>query len=166
MNREALQQLLIKHEGWRTKVYNDSRGIETVGVGFNLKAAGARALITSLGINYDLLYTGAIVLTNPQVQELFDHSTNFAIACAKSFIPGLYDLPEPVQQAAVDMAFNMGWTTFGSFRNFIKALNTFPPDFIAAVAAMRNSLWYKQVGERSIDDFNLVLSVVPQPPAA
>jgi lysozyme len=29
--------LLTKHEGYRTKLYKDTRGIETIGVGFNLR---------------------------------------------------------------------------------------------------------------------------------
>lgn len=161
MNREELQQLLINHEQWRNKVYLDSRGIATVGVGFNLKAAGARSLMTSLGINYDLVIGGAVTLTNPQVQELFDHSTNFAIACAKSYVPNLYNLPDPVQLVVVDMAFNMGWTTFGTFHHFISALNSTPPDFTGAAAAMRASLWFKQVGTRGVDDVNLMLMGVP-----
>jgi lysozyme len=167
MSREELQQLLIKHEGWRNRVYLDTKGLPTVGVGFNMKAAGAKALMGSLGIDYINVLSGASLLTNVQVQELFDKSTNYAIATANVLVPSFPNLPDPVQMAITDMAFNLGYTGLEGFENFIAALSKTPPDFSTAVTEMRNSLWARQLPVRSSDDINLVLSVIqsagPQP---
>ena len=41
------------HEGTRKCVYVDTTGHHTIGVGYNLDQAGARAMITSVGADFD-----------------------------------------------------------------------------------------------------------------
>src|SRR4051794_27594604 len=46
----GLQSYVQGHEGVRLYSYLDSKKIPTIGVGFNLKAPGAKASINSLGL--------------------------------------------------------------------------------------------------------------------
>ena len=55
---EKLYRQLEKHEGKRTKVYKDSRGISTIGIGFNLERAGAKKSIEALGLDYSKILGG------------------------------------------------------------------------------------------------------------
>lgn len=45
--------MIAESEGSRSCVYNDSLGIPTIGIGFNLKRSDAPTLIAGLGLSYD-----------------------------------------------------------------------------------------------------------------
>ena len=59
-----------KHEGVRSKKYIDSRGIPTVGVGFNLKRSDADQKLKSVGANPIKVKQGKQELTNNQIETL------------------------------------------------------------------------------------------------
>ena len=77
------RSMIANHEGKRKCVYKDSRGIPTIGIGYNLNNPGARAALAAVGANYDSIMSGASCLTDAQVMELFEPSYQSAVAGAK-----------------------------------------------------------------------------------
>ena len=111
-----LKDLLIKHEGKKAKVYYDTKGIATIGVGRNLE---------DVGLSEDeILY----LLENDIKRILND--------CWHEF-PWFGDLTEPRQYVVVDMIFNCGLAGFKQFRKFIAAVER--EDWIAASREIINS---------------------------
>lgn len=153
--------LVKKHEGWRNSVYTDTKGIKTIGVGFNLQAAGAEAAIAHVGADYAAVVAGAETLTSDQIQILYNRSLLTAEAQAYLALPqGKFaSLPPRAKSVVIDMLYNMGLTTFREFKNFIAALSQF--DYGAAATAMEASLWFREVGVRGTEDRDLILSCVP-----
>lgn len=63
-----------EEEGERLTSYNDSKGIRTVGVGFNLTRDDAREIITNLGYDYDKVFKGEESIHARDVDRLLDHT--------------------------------------------------------------------------------------------
>lgn len=105
-DRQALVNLLIRHEGLRLTVYTDSVGVPTIGVGRNLRDAG---------------------ISSDEAMVLLNHDLDAVIQDLSSFdwFVGLNPIR---QQAVVDLRFNLGATGFREFRNFIHdmAIGNFP----------------------------------------
>lgn len=59
-----IKTMITESEGKRSCVYNDSLGIPTIGIGFNLKRDDAKALIQKLGLNYNSVVDGKQCLTD------------------------------------------------------------------------------------------------------
>ena len=118
-----LRDLVALHEGRKKKAYKDSRGILTIGIGYNLEQSGARTVIEGMGIDYDKLCKKQIELTDLQIEVLFKATINSAIYNARRIFPNLLLFPDDVQHVIIDMVFQLGYTGFGKFKNLIKALN-------------------------------------------
>jgi len=54
--------MIAEAEGEESCVYNDSLGIPTIGIGFNLERSDAPALIAGLGLDYDSVLDGSTCL--------------------------------------------------------------------------------------------------------
>lgn len=156
MNREAAKSLIRQHEGVRNIVYNDTEGIPTIGVGFNLRKGGAAQRIESLGVNYNDILTGTAKLTDAQVEELFDGDFNLAETDCNEVVSSFSSHPDEVQSAIVDMMFNLGETRFRKFQNLIAALQATPPDYAGAMREMLDSKWARQGPNRAADDVALI----------
>jgi GH24 family phage-related lysozyme (muramidase) len=154
MDMSTLMEWIEHWEGRRNKTYIDTMGHPTVGIGFNLDAAGAQAAIDALGLNYDQVRAGTQILTDAQVNTLFQHSVDKAITGARSVVSHFDALPGDKQIVVVDMIFNLGVAGFSAFRNTIQAINK--QDWAAAAQQMQESLWYKQVGARAKADCDLM----------
>lgn len=142
-----IQQMIIKHEGFKTKVYRDSLGIPTIGIGscLDLKIKPqAKSRIEALGANYDLILQGKQSLTNTQVMNLFEQDFKDAINTVGRLVPNLSSHPNGVQSVLIDMAFNVN---ISKFPKFLAAVNK--KDYKTAADEMINSKWYGQVGNRS-----------------
>src|SRR5690554_5080438 len=108
------------NEGYRThgnlkkasalliKVYKDSKGIPTIGVGFNLMKSGARQQIAAVGANYDKLLAGTQGLNDNQIRTLFNQDMATAVSCVSSWIGNWSSLSTTRQSAIADMSFNLG----------------------------------------------------------
>jgi len=134
------------------KVYKDPiKGwkVPTIGVGCNLNRSDARALIEGFGLDYNSVRSGNQMLTDAQVNSLFDNDIQNAIADAKSFLPNFDDQPTEVKTIVSDMSFNLGLTRLSGFNSFRAALTEF--DFATAADEMVDSAWYGQTGNRSRD---------------
>ena len=127
MDRNKLQDQLIRHEDLKLQMYKDSVGKWTIGVGRNIQ---------DKGISHD---EAMHMLGNDIDEALDDAMVLFSV------FPELDDVR---QRVVVDMAFNMGRTKLKHFRRMIAAVQAM--DFPKAADEMVDSLWYRQVGIRGV----------------
>jgi lysozyme len=146
-NMEEVASMIERHEGRRHRRYLDTKGIPTIGVGFNLIRRDAIAKMRSLGANYMDIVNGRTTLNDEQIDSLFDDNLKEAIETAQSFIPDFGQHPASVQTVLIDMAFNLGTDKLGQFKKFREALQK--KDYQTAAKEMVDSRWYGQVGNRS-----------------
>ncbi len=141
---ESLFDQLARHEGFSRKVYIDTKGNPTVGIGFNLNDQNNKRILAKLGITNDNLRKG---LTDNQIRSIFDQSLKQAKSDALKFLPNLYSYPTNIQNTVIDMAFNLGLTKLNKFKEFKKSL--IAKNYKKASEDMLDSLWAKQVGRRA-----------------
>lgn len=127
---DAIKQMIIRHEGVRTKPYIDSLGNWTVGVGHLI----GKSLPADMNREF----------SQQEIMSMFeqDFAKHYGIA---QRTPGWDKANEAGKGAMVDLAFNMGqW--WPKFPNTAKALMS--GDFTGAASGLKDSDWYKQVGNR------------------
>ena len=124
MDMDKLMDELIRDEGLRLKVYLDSEGIETIGVGRNLQKG----------------------ITRDEAMFLLNNDIRYAIQEAMTF-PWYEKLTEQRKRVIVNMIFNLGLTRFSGFKNTIRYLEM--GDYEAASEEMLDSKWARQVGVRA-----------------
>jgi GH24 family phage-related lysozyme (muramidase) len=163
MNSARLRRFIEVHEGRRVNAYVDSRGIPTIGVGFNLTRPDAKDRIAALGLSYEAVCRGAVSLTDEQIDALLDLDIAAARAGARRCVQGFDTLPPQAQMVIIDMVFNLGVGGFSTFRKMIAAVER--RDWTAAAEEMRDSIWYHQVGRRADQDIALIASCAVPPPA-
>jgi GH24 family phage-related lysozyme (muramidase) len=149
--RRILEDLIIHNEsgGQRhPKVYLDSRGIKTIGHGFNLERRGARAAVTAVGADYDRIVNGTDSLTDAQITQLFEPDVDHAIDGARRVVSSFDQLSIERQIVIVDMVFNMGEGGLANFTDMLAALDQ--GDFEVAADEMQQSRWFRQVGNRAV----------------
>jgi GH24 family phage-related lysozyme (muramidase) len=155
MNRLRARQHIEQEEERRYKAYYDSKGILSVGVGFNLEEPSAVGRIEALGVDYDALRAGKVLLNDAQIDVLFDLTLDDAESDAKHHVPNFTEHPEDVQLAVLDMNFNMGGPRFSKFVNLRDALKE--KNYHAAATHMADSKWAKEdVPRRASRDIALV----------
>lgn len=146
-------------------VYVDTKGHPTVGIGFNLDRADARARLAAVGANYDDVRAGRVNLTQVQITILFEQTIAEATTDAYALVPN-FDLLSTARQAVlIDMIFNLGRTGVAQFQNMLAALNR--GDYETAASEMENSAWKQQTGTRATQDVTLMrrgLMCDPLPP--
>ncbi len=146
IDKSKLKSQLIKHEGKRSKVYKDSEGIPTIGVGFNLSRNDAKAKIEDLGIDYNKVLTGDQELTDAQIDKLLTADIEVAIAGARSVVKNFDSLSDVRKRVVSDMVFNLGKAGFSQFTKMISAIEE--RNFDDAAKEMKNSKWCSQVKSR------------------
>ena len=130
--RERLAKARIKkHEGFRAEPYKDSLGFWTTGWGHRINGLE--------DYPYNLV-------------ELFEQDFAEANKCAVKIFP--YQISDPVYIALVDMAFNLGCAGLRRFRLMIAAIDS--KDWKEAARQALDSRWAAQVGQRAIDDADLI----------
>lgn len=131
-----LRNELVRDEGVRDEVYEDSLGNRTAGIGHLL-------------IPSDKEYTKPVGTPVPKtrIDSWFASDITKAIADARSLVPQLETHPPEVVRAVINMAFNLGRKGLGEFRNTLKHINA--REYQAAALESQNSLWADQVGARS-----------------
>ncbi len=91
-----------ENEGYSKSMYLDTKGLPTIGIGFNLARSDARAKITAVGANYDLIMAHKQNLTDAQIRTLFNGDMAQAVSCAQQFAGDIATTP---LSAIADMAF-------------------------------------------------------------
>jgi len=61
---DDIQTMIAESEGNESCVYNDSLGIPTIGIGFNLQRSDAPSLIASVGADYNSVLNGSQCLSS------------------------------------------------------------------------------------------------------
>ena len=146
-NREDFVNKLITHEGLRLQVYQDTLGIDTIGIGRNLEDRG----ITQEELDW---------MDIPNIKAVYEYGISEADAMylAQNDVqiveeellrahPCVEDLDAVRQLVLMDMAFNMG---VPRLRKFAKMWNAVHENkFDIAAKEMLDSRWAIQVKSRS-----------------
>ena len=147
-DRRNLITKLIDHEGMVLNVYQDSLGIDTIGIGRNLEDRG----ITDEELAY---------LDFPSIDAVYEHGITEADAryLAENDVQIVEDellrahpcvdrLDSVRQLILVDMAFNMGVPRLCKFQKMWNAIHE--EDFANAAKEMLDSRWAVQVKSRAV----------------
>lgn len=120
--------LIKQHEGERLRVYRDTRGFTSIGIGRNLDGKG---------------------ISHEEALMLFARDFTDAQNEALKY-PWYKELDARRQAVVLDMIFEMG---SGGFRKFVRLHEALEAgDYKAAVAAMLNSAWAGEVPRRAHED--------------
>ena len=133
MDIERLKKQVIDNEGVRKTAYKDTLNNWTIGVGHLIKLPDEEYLLDK-------------ELTDLEVDQIFVTDLNQAIDDARKFIDA-DSIPDEAFEVVVDMAFNLGLPKLMAFQNFQQALRD--KDFVKASFEMLDSLWAKQLPNRS-----------------
>lgn len=133
MDIERLKKQIIANEGVRKTAYKDTLNNWTIGVGHLIKLPDEEYLLDK-------------ELTDLEVEQIFITDLNQAIDDARKFIDA-DSIPDEAFEVVVDMAFNLGLPKLMAFQNFQQALRD--KDFVKASFEMLDSLWAKQLPNRS-----------------
>ena len=132
VNDPLLIAELRRDEGVRYSPYKDTLGIDTVGVGHNLKAK-------PLGLTYPL--------TDEEVDRILAMDLDEVFEGLNSRLPWWRDLSCARQRVLANMAFNMGIEGLLTFKNTLQAIQR--GHYELAKVNMLQSKWAKQVGQRA-----------------
>ena len=146
MTEELFEQIkldLTKHEGCKTDVYLCSEGIPTVGIGHALLGDEELPVGTTVSME--------------QVLDWFKEDCEEALSDARALFLNFDSLPDQVKRVLVNMAFNLGRSRLGKFKNLIRAVNE--GNWVKAADEMIDSRWYNQVGNRSVELENWMRNV-------
>jgi lysozyme len=128
MNLQELKTQLVRHEGMVLKVYRDSIGIPTIGVGRNLQDVG---------------------VTEAEALMLLDHDILGVLDDLDRECQWWRQLSETRQLVLADMCFNLGIVRLKGFRNALQAAQD--GRYEDAAREMLDSRWAKQVGPRAVN---------------
>jgi GH24 family phage-related lysozyme (muramidase) len=135
MNMNALRCQLIVHEGLETKSYLDTTGLLHGGIGHLMRA------------NEITQYPLGSPISNDQIETWFTQDSSSAIKISQTLLGDTWgDLSDVRKRAVTDLAFNLGQARLSKFVMFFAAMKA--QKFDAAGMALRDSVWYSQVGKR------------------
>lgn len=132
---DKLREMIKLHEGLELKPYVDSRGKLSIGYGRCLETAGI-----SLE-EAEMLLTNDLLDTRKRVELCFDWFNS---------------IDSVRQDVIIMMAYNLGVTGLSKFYHMIDAIKA--GDFQAAGDRMLESVWSRQVGNRSFVLFKMMKS--------
>ena len=134
MNMDRLLESVKKHEGYRNKVYLDTLGKRTVGVGH---------LCVEDFWEDDKEYEEKFLMT------ILEHDLQTAIKGAKELMEdhGCADIDEQAEELLIEMVFQLGKNGVSKFKNMWKALAE--KNYIGASYEMLDSRWAKQTPNRA-----------------
>ena len=139
MNVKRLVKQLELDEGIRARVYIDSLGYKTVGIGHMIKDSDPediKALKIGDKISNELIYR---LFVEDLIQAISDTVVIFA---------DIWDeLPSDVQEVFINMSFNLGRTRLLKFKKTIAAV--YAKDWQLVSVEMLDSKWSQQVGNRA-----------------
>ena len=136
MNMERLLASVKKHEGYRNKVYLDTLGKRTVGVGH---------LCVEDFWEDDKEYEEKFLMT------ILEHDLSDAIKGANDLLAenGCMDMNEKAHEIIIEMVVQLGKTGVSKFRNMWKHLSAL--EYSDAASEMLDSRWATQTPNRAQD---------------
>ena len=134
MNMDRLLESVKKHEGYRNKVYLDTLGKRTVGVGH---------LCVEDFWEDDKEYEEKFLM------EILQKDLQQAIRGARSLMEkhDCADIDEQAEEILIEMVFQLGMTGVSKFKNMWKALAEL--NYVGASYEMLDSRWAKQTPNRA-----------------
>lgn len=140
MNIPRLVKQLKIDEGFSLKVYKDTKGYRTVGIGHYIKDSDPEYLRK--------LKVGDKI-TQEKSMELFIADLATALQDAMViFYPIWEKFPDEAKEVFVNMLFNLGRTRFLGFKKTIAAAHSL--DWKTVAVEMMDSKWARQVGNRAV----------------
>lgn len=130
MNITALVNDLVRDEGFSRTAYKDSLGYLTVGYGLCIDEDAAGA-----GIDEE------------EARMILEHRVLKLRREVSRVLYGFDTMPEPVQRALINMAYQLGVTGLMQFKKMMLALEA--RDWQAAAAEALDSHWAKQTPGRA-----------------
>ncbi|MES2355624.1 MAG: glycoside hydrolase family protein [Pseudomonadota bacterium] len=128
MNRDALKALLLRHEGMKNKLYKDTQGIATIGVGRNLEGTG---------------------ISEQEAMYLLENDMSRVVAYCRDAFPWFNGLDDSRQNVICSMVFNLGAAKFSEFKKMLAAVAA--KDFVEAANQMLCSAWAGEVCARATE---------------
>ena len=134
MNMERLLKSVKEHEGYRNKVYLDTLGKRTVGVGH---------LCVEDFWEDDKEYEEDFLM------DILKKDLQEAIRGAKQLMEdhGCADINEQAEEILIEMVFQLGMAGVSKFKNMWKCLSEL--NYVGASYEMLDSLWAKQTPNRA-----------------
>lgn len=126
MDLENLVNDLIRDEGLKLKPYRCTSDKLTIGIGRNIEDNG---------------------ITEDEARFLLQNDISRCVEELDNNLPWWPLLPDPQQNALLNMSFNMGWPRLSGFKNMLAALEV--GDYAKAATEALESRWASQVGDRS-----------------
>ena len=123
---DKLKQQIKLHEGVEYRVYEDTQGILTIGVGRNLEDRG---------------------LSEDEVDYLLNNDIKICVEELKRSFDWYDDLDDIRKRVLVDMMFNLGMPRLKGFVKMLEAIES--GAWEAAAEEMLDSTWARQVGSRA-----------------
>tara|TARA_R100001015_G_C4632916_1_gene197132 strand:- start:3852 stop:4253 length:402 start_codon:yes stop_codon:yes gene_type:complete len=123
----SLIESIKENEGYKSTVYTDTLGYDTIGYGFAIKDLELDEEVCDL-------------ILDKKLDKLID-ATN------KKF-PFLRELPQDKCEVVFEMVYQLGLNGVSRFKKMLKALEN--KDYDKAAAEMLDSLWAKQTPNRAI----------------
>lgn len=135
---EQIKEDLVRHEGYVTEIYLCSEGYATFGIGH---------MVTE----QDMEHTWPVgtPVTDERILQVFHDDCKAACTDASALFLNFASHPEDVQRVLVNMAFNLGRSRLGKFKNMITAVNE--GNYSKAADEMVDSKWYCQVKTRGVE---------------
>lgn len=135
---------LKQDEGFSSKVYKDTKGIPTVGYGFNLNDPTMQKMIDPA------IVTGKREMKQEEADKIFQKKYQTAYQDAIQYVGSdkFHKLDNARQDVLINMAYNLGINKLSGFKDLKKAL--LKDDFNQASAEMKDSNWHKQVKGRAV----------------
>jgi lysozyme len=134
MNMDRLLASVRKHEGYRNKVYLDTLGKRTVGVGH---------LCIEEFWEDDKEYEEKFLM------DILEADLKNAINGADRLCSNCPDIDDLAKEIIIEMVFQLGETGVSKFKNMWKALEQNPPEYSVAASEMLDSRWAKQTPNRA-----------------
>tara|TARA_R110002012_G_scaffold7562_5_gene35283 strand:- start:24003 stop:24410 length:408 start_codon:yes stop_codon:yes gene_type:complete len=123
---KSLIEAIIESEGYRSRVYKDSLGIDTIGYGFAIKDLELDEDICKLILNQK------IEILKHRVYKKFEWLENS---------------PEEIQNVVIEMCYQLGVTGVSKFKKTISYLQK--SEWANASVEMLDSRWAKQTPNRA-----------------
>jgi len=134
MNMDRLLESVKKHEGYRNKVYLDTLGKRTVGVGH---------------LCVEDWWDDNVEYEEKFLMDILQKDLQESIRGARELIEeyGCKDIDEKAEELLIEMVFQLGRTGVSKFRNMWKCLSEL--NYVGASFEMLDSKWAKQTPNRA-----------------
>jgi len=146
---ENLVEMLKEDEGIRAKVYVDTTGHKTVGIGFNMDSPAARRFWDAANVEEDFykIYQGKETLSAESIEALLNIHLEDIEENIASIYPNIYAWSENRRNGLMNFYYQLGMGNVKKFVNTNKYINN--EEWNLAAANLKKSKWIKQTPNRA-----------------